>query len=170
MVPVARCPAYIVDRFGGPLHKLAEFRQCGARKLRSGGPQIVLVKNAGDEVLSLARPELDRGRATPHNRLTTDGARRALTALRRRLAEEGPAVFALIAELRTPHGARHTTATTLLEATDGDVRLVQEVLGHATLETLRVYTEITDRRKRAAYQRLGEYLAEQTGPREGGGQ
>jgi site-specific recombinase XerD len=37
---------------------------------------------------------------------------------------------------------------------------VQEVLGHATLETLRVYTEITDRRKRAAYQRLGVYLKE----------
>jgi len=111
--------------------------------------------------ISLARPELEHGRARPGNRLTTDGARRALVALRRRLAEQGPTVFALIAELRTPHGARHTTATTLLEATDGDVRLVQEVLGHATLETLRVYTEITDRRKRAAYQRLGEYLAEQ---------
>ena len=121
--------------------------------------------------ISVARPELDRGRATPGNRLTTDGARRAVTALRRRLAAEGPAVFALIAELRTPHGARHTTATTLLEATDGDVRLVQEVLGHATLETLRVYTEITDKRKRAAYQRLGEYLAEQaSAPPEGGGQ
>ncbi len=121
--------------------------------------------------ISLARPELDRGRAVAGNRLTTDGARRALVALRRRLAEQGPEVFSLIAELRTPHGARHTTATTLLEATDGDVRLVQEVLGHATLETLRVYTEITDRRKRAAYQRLGEYLAEQgasTKP-EGGG-
>jgi hypothetical protein len=62
-----------------------------------------------------------------------------------------PDLFALI---------RHTAATTLLEATDGDVRLVQEVLGHATLETLRIYTEITDKRKRAAYQRLGDYLRE----------
>jgi site-specific recombinase XerD len=118
-------------------------------------------------LISLARPELEHGRAIPGNRLTTDGARRALVALRRRLAEKGPSVFALIAELRTPHSARHTTATTLLEATDGDVRLVQEVLGHATLETLRVYTEITDR---AAYQRLGEYLAEQGATTEGGGQ
>src|SRR4029077_3400596 len=40
------------------------------------------------------------------------------------------------------------------------VRLVQEVLGHATLETLKVYTEITDRRKLAAYRRLGDYLNE----------
>src|SRR5207244_3843420 len=99
------------------------------------------------------------GHALPHNRLTTDGARRALAALRQRFRGNG-SEFALIESLRTPHSARHTAATTLLEATDGDVRLVQEVLGHATLETLRVYTEITDKRKQAAYQRLGEYLDE----------
>ena len=57
---------------------------------------------------------------------------------------------------------RHTAATTLLEATDGDVRLVQEVLGHATLGTMMIYTEITDRRKRDAYVRLGDYLHDVT--------
>ncbi|HXA27148.1 MAG TPA: tyrosine-type recombinase/integrase [Candidatus Angelobacter sp.] len=108
--------------------------------------------------ISVAHADMPRGRVLPHNRLTTDGARRALQNLRRRFADQGADAFALIADLRTPHGARHTAATTLLEATDGDVRLVQEVLGHATLETLRVYTEITDKRKRAAYQRLGTYL------------
>jgi site-specific recombinase XerD len=116
--------------------------------------------------ISVARAELNRGRALAGNRLTPDGARRALTALRHRLGAD-PALFELVADLRSPHTARHTAATTLLEATDGDVRLVQEVLGHATLETLRVYTEITDRRKRAAYDRLGDYLDEadrETGP------
>ena len=108
--------------------------------------------------ISVAHADMPRGRALPHNRLTTDGARKALRQLRRRFADRGHEVFDLIADLRSPHAARHTAATTLLEATDGDVRLVQEVLGHATLETLRVYTEITDRRKRAAYQRLGTYL------------
>jgi integrase/recombinase XerD len=109
--------------------------------------------------ISVARAEIPRGKALPHNRLTTDGARTALNALRRRMGAD-PALFDLVADLRSPHTARHTAATTLLEATDGDVRLVQEVLGHATLETLRVYTEITDKRKRAAYERLGEYLHE----------
>ena len=109
--------------------------------------------------ISVARADLRRGRALPGNRLTADGARRALQALRRRLGAD-PALFPVVSALRSPHAARHTTATTLLEATDGDVRLVQEVLGHATLETLRVYTEITDKRKRAAYERLGEYLDE----------
>ncbi len=109
--------------------------------------------------ISVARADMVRGRAVAGNRLTADGARRALAALRRRMGAD-PAIFPIINSLRTPHAARHTAATTLLEATDGDVRLVQEVLGHATLETLRVYTEITDRRKRAAYKRLGEYLEE----------
>jgi len=109
--------------------------------------------------ISVARADVVRGKALPHNRLTPDGARSALRALRRRMGAD-PALFALIVDLRSPHAARHTAATTLLEATDGDVRLVQEVLGHATLETLRVYTEITDRRKRAAYERLGAYLEE----------
>jgi len=114
--------------------------------------------------ISVARADLLRGRAIAGNRLTADGARRALRALRRRLGDD-PVAFSLISELRSPHAARHTAATTLLEATDGDVRLVQEVLGHATLETLRIYTEITDRRKRGAYERLRDYLrdvAEQT--------
>jgi integrase/recombinase XerD len=109
--------------------------------------------------ISVARADVPRGRALPHNRLTADGARHALAALRRRMGAD-PELFAVFSDLRSPHAARHTAATTLLEATDGDVRLVQEVLGHATLETLRVYTEITDRRKRDAYRRLGEYLEE----------
>jgi len=117
--------------------------------------------DASDAVfISVSNADMPKGRVLPGNRLTTDGARRALTALRHRFAAD-PTLYALIDGLRTPHAARHTAATTLLEATDGDVRLVQEVLGHATLETLRVYTEITDKRKRAAYERLGDYLKEQ---------
>jgi site-specific recombinase XerD len=109
--------------------------------------------------ISVAHADIPKGQALPHNRLTTDGARVALTALRKRFRAD-PAAYSLIEALRSPHAARHTAATTLLEATDGDVRLVQEVLGHATLETLRVYTEITDKRKRSAYARLGDYLRE----------
>ncbi len=112
--------------------------------------------------ISVARADMAGGRALAGNRLTPDGARRALASLRHRMGRD-PEIYPIINTLRTPHAARHTTATTLLEATDGDVRLVQEVLGHATLETLRVYTEITDRRKRAAYERLGEFLGDAGG-------
>ena len=34
--------------------------------------------------------------------------------------------------------------------------------GHATLGTMMIYTEITDRRKRDAYVRLGDYLHDVT--------
>jgi len=97
------------------------------------------------------------GRALPHNRLTTDGARHALAALRRRMGTD-PEMFELFSDLRSPHAARHTAATTLLEATDGDVRLVQEVLGHANLNTLQGYTKIVDARKQEAYERYQEFL------------
>jgi site-specific recombinase XerD len=109
--------------------------------------------------IGLSAREIPRGRAGAGNRLTPDGARWALRQLRARSRGEGRGMTA-IAELRTPHVARHTAATTLLEATDGDARLVQEVLGHKTLETLKVYTEITDKRKRRAYTRLEEFLEE----------
>jgi integrase/recombinase XerD len=109
--------------------------------------------------ISLARKDMYRGKADADNRLSTDGARHAFAALRERLSGD-PEAFRLLSSMRTPHTLRHTAATTLLEATDGDVRLVQEVLGHATLATLTIYTQITDRRKREAYQRLQSYLAD----------
>ena len=85
--------------------------------------------------ISVARKDMYRGKAKPGNRLSTDGCRRAFTALRTRMSTD-PEAFRLWSALHSPHVARHTAATTLLEATDGDVRLVQEVLGHATLATL----------------------------------
>jgi integrase/recombinase XerD len=112
--------------------------------------------------ISVTNRELPKGQPLPDNRLTPDGARKAIAALRRYLSQT-PAGFALASKLLSPHVARHTAATTLLESTGGDVRLVQEVLGHATLDTLKVYTEITDRRKREAYEDLGEYLEREAG-------
>ena len=109
--------------------------------------------------VSVARKDMYHGKPKPGNRLSTDGCRRVFTALRARMSTD-PESFRLWSALTHPHVMRHTAATTLLEATDGDIRLVQEVLGHATLETLKVYTEITDRRKREAYSRLSDYLAE----------
>lgn len=41
----------------------------------------------------------------------------------------------------TPHGLRHTSATTLLEETDGNVRAVAAHLGHADTRTVQVYDD-----------------------------
>lgn len=82
-------------------------------------------------------------------RLTPSGARHIVHQLRRQLGAWS---------FKSPHVARHTAATSLLEVTGGDVRLVQEVLGHANLNTLQGYTKIVDARKKEAYERYQEFL------------
>src|ERR1700674_1961784 len=91
-------------------------------------------------------------RAAPDDRarrLTAAGARFIVRKLRVQLGAWS---------FKSPHVARHTAATTLLEVTGGDVRLVQEVLGHANLNTLQGYTKIVDSRKQDAYRRYQEFL------------
>ena len=82
-------------------------------------------------------------------RLTPAGARYIVKQIRKAIGAWS---------FKSPHVARHTAATTLLEVTGGDVRLVQEVLGHANLNTLQGYTKIVDSRKQEAYRRYQEFL------------
>ena len=90
-----------------------------------------------------------RGRKTSHalflNKLGTRLSDRGVRRLFDKYCES-----VAVAHKITPHTLRHTFATHLLDH-GADLRVVQELLGHADLGTTQVYTHVTTTRMKAAY-------------------
>jgi integrase/recombinase XerC len=110
--------------FGGPARDALD------RWLRHGRPQVV-TPQSGPAVF-LGR----RGRRVD--------PRQVRTAVHRLMAHvpDAPDIG--------PHGLRHSTATHLLEG-GADLRLVQEMLGHASLATTQIYTHVSVDRLKQSY-------------------
>jgi len=88
-----------------------------------------------------------------------DGGPLFLTPRGRRLARQQAwaivkraAVDAGLSDRVTPHTLRHSFATHLLEG-GADLRVVQELLGHASISTTQLYTHVTGERVREVYAR-----------------
>lgn len=123
-------------------------------RLRGKGGRTRLVplgryaRRALDAYLVRARPAIAaHGRGTPAlflnargGRLTRQGAWEVLQAAAERAGLSGV----------SPHMLRHSFATHLLDG-GADVRVVQELLGHASVTTTQVYTLVTVDRLREVY-------------------
>ncbi len=98
--------------------------------------------------LERARPALVADGEDPALFLSKSGRRLSTSDVRRRLRKW--ARHAATQGGVHPHALRHSFATHLLEG-GADLRVIQELLGHASLSTTQLYTRVESARLRAAY-------------------
>lgn len=101
--------------------------------------------------LSSERPALVHGKTRSHIFLSVRGL--ALTRERIRQLTEEAARTAGLPEKVYPHLLRHSFATHLLE-NGADLRIIQELLGHADIATTQIYTHVEQARLKAAHLRF----------------
>jgi integrase/recombinase XerD len=120
-----------------------------SRQVPLGGP----ARLALGAYLKVARPELARRARSRSSRgalfLNARGARLSRQGCWKVL--KGRAERAGLDGNVSPHTLRHSFATHMLDG-GADIRVVQELLGHASLTTTQVYTLVSDSRLREVYE------------------
>ncbi len=103
-------------------------------------------RRALDSYLIRARPELIGVKFTPALFLNQRSGRLSRQSVWQIITDAGEACQISV----SPHSMRHSFATHLLEG-GADVRVVQELLGHASVATTQIYTLVTLDSLRASY-------------------
>lgn len=128
--------------------------QEGVLLVRGKGNRERHVYLVGDDAKAILRSYLLARRRikAPEERLLVSafGAPVSPQYIRRRLA--AIATRADLSRRVTPHMLRHTAATQLIEA-GVDIRFVQKLLGHASIATTQIYTQVSDSSLRATLER-----------------
>ena len=101
--------------------------------------------------LASGRPALVRPRSPANVFLTLRGSPFAAVTMWKRI--KGRVHRAGIERNVTPHMLRHSFATHLLEH-GADLRVIQELLGHASISTTEVYTHVSGRRLREVHRQF----------------
>jgi integrase/recombinase XerD len=104
-----------------------------------------------DRYISAGRPKLVTPRSPATVFLTKRGTPFAAVTLWLRIKQR--VRRAGIARNVTPHMLRHSFATHLLE-NGADLRIIQELLGHATIATTEIYTHVAGNRLRDIHQKF----------------
>ena len=103
-----------------------------------------------DAWLGEARPKLDKGLG---DALFLSRSGRPLDRVRVYRMVQERAARAGLASTLSPHTLRHSFATHLLEG-GADLRTVQELLGHASVQTTQVYTHVDRERLKKVHRRF----------------
>ncbi len=128
--------------------------EAGSVRLRGkGGKERVLplgqfAKEAVEAYLVRGRRQLSRGDGVPAVFLNQRGGRLSRQSAWALL--QGAAERAGLKNAVSPHTLRHSFATHMLEG-GADVRVVQEMLGHASVSTTQIYTLVTVQHLREVY-------------------
>jgi integrase/recombinase XerD len=105
-------------------------------------------QDALEVYLTRVRPTLNTGKGTPALFLNQHGSRLSRQSIWSIIQDA--ADRANISLEISPHTFRHSFATHLLEG-GADIRVVQELLGHASVTTTQIYTKVTSQALREAY-------------------